>query len=227
MGKWLLTLLYLAVSVFLTRLIPFSSFFRGLDTMIHEFCHALVALLLSGRVLGIELHADHSGVTYTLLGSTWSSLPVSMAGYIGASLFSMLLFMLYVRRAEKLGLALTLAVAAIMLILFVHGGYGMSWLAIFIALTAVMLFVDSRLRSFYYLLLAFLSLEESALGPITLALAALSRPSAAGDASNLADATGVPAILWALLFVLVALACATRSLQLFIRGKKEERSYGG
>ncbi|WP_338130505.1 M50 family metallopeptidase [Cohnella ginsengisoli] len=148
MGKWLMTLLYLAVSVFLTRLIPFSSFFRNLDTTMHEFSHALTALLLSGQVLGIELHSDHSGVTYTRLASSWSSLPVSMSGYIGASLFSLLLFALHRRQAQRLGLALIVAVAAVMLVLFVHGGFGMAWLAIFIALTGTMLFLgpeDSQL----------------------------------------------------------------------------------
>ncbi|SFB28884.1 Peptidase M50B-like [Cohnella sp. OV330] len=226
MGKWFMTLLYLAVSVFLTRLIPFSSFFRNLDTMMHEFSHALTALLLSGQVLGIELHSDHSGVTYTRLASSWSSLPVSMSGYIGASLFSLLLFALHRRQAQRLGLALIVAVAALMLILFVHGGFGMAWLAVFIALTGTMLFLGPKIRSFYYLLLAFLTLEESALGPISLALTALGSPSSAGDATNLANATGVPAVFWALLFVLVSLACATRSLQLFLRGRKEDKAYG-
>ncbi|MDI4647286.1 M50 family metallopeptidase [Cohnella hashimotonis] len=226
MGKWLMTLIYLAVSVFLTRLIPFSSFFRNLDTMMHEFCHALIALLLSGQVLGIELHSDHSGVTYTRLASSWSSLPVSMSGYIGASVFSLLLFALHRRRAQRLGLALIVAVAAVMLILFVHGGFGMAWLAIFIALTGTMLFLGPKIRNFYYLLLAFLTLEESALGPISLALIALGSPSRAGDATNLANETGVPALFWALLFVLVSLACATRSLQLFLRGRKEDKAYG-
>lgn len=226
MGKWLMTLLYLAVSVFLTRLIPFSSFFRNLDTTMHEFSHALTALLLSGQVLGIELHSDHSGVTYTRLASSWSSLPVSMSGYIGASLFSLLLFALHRRQAQRLGLALIVAVAAVMLVLFVHGGFGMAWLAIFIALTGTMLFLGPKIRSFYYLLLAFLTLEESALGPISLALTALGSPSSAGDATNLANATGVPALFWALLFVLVSLACATRSLQMFVRGRKEDKAYG-
>ncbi|CAI6079278.1 M50 family metallopeptidase [Cohnella sp. JJ-181] len=226
MGKWLMTLLYLAVSVFLTRLIPFSSFFRNLDTMVHEFSHALTALLLSGQVLGIELHPDHSGVTYTRLASSWSSLPVSMSGYIGASLFSLLLFALHRRKAQRLGLALAVAVAVVMLVLFVRGGFGMAWLAAFIALTGTMLFLGPKIRSFYYLLLAFLTLEESALTPVSLALSALGNPARAGDATNLANVTGVPAIFWAMLFVLVALACATRSLQLFLRGRKEEKAYG-
>lgn len=226
MSKWLMTIVYLAVSVFLTRLIPFSSFFRNLDTMVHEFSHALTSLVLSGQVLGIELHPDHSGVTYTRLASSWSSLPVSMSGYIGASLFSLLLFELHRRRAQRLGLALIIAIAAVMIVLFVHGGFGLGWLSVFILLTGAMLFLGPKIRSFYYLLLAFLTLEESALGPISLAITALGNPSNAGDATNLEGATGVPAFFWALLFAVVALACATRSLQLFIRGRKEERAYG-
>lgn len=69
MNKWLKTLLFLAGSALLTRFIPFSSLFRNLDTMFHEFGHALVTLLLSGSVLRIELYPDHSGVTYSAIAA--------------------------------------------------------------------------------------------------------------------------------------------------------------
>lgn len=97
MNKWLKTLLFLAGSAFLTRLIPFSSLFRNLDTMVHEFGHALMTLLLSGSVLRIELYADHSGVTYSAIGAGAQAILVSLAGYTLASLFSLLLFYLYRR----------------------------------------------------------------------------------------------------------------------------------
>ncbi len=69
-------------------------FFRNLDTMIHEFGHAMATLLLSGRVLRIDLNPDHSGVTYSTIpaSSTWGMAAVSLAGYVTAALVSLLLF---------------------------------------------------------------------------------------------------------------------------------------
>jgi hypothetical protein len=222
MRKWLLTIVYLVVSVFLTQLIPFSSFFRNVDTMVHEFSHAVVTLLLSGQVLRIELHADHSGVTYSRLASGWSQVPVSLAGYIGASLFSMLLFYLYYRGRLKLGLALVSIIALLSLILYVHSGYGFVWLIVFAALNSLAWrFANGVVQRIYYLLLAFLSLEESAVGPFSLVLYALQDASRAGDATGLAQATGMPALLWALLFVVVSLSCATRALAYFFKPQKQ------
>ncbi|MCC3375500.1 M50 family metallopeptidase [Cohnella sp. REN36] len=224
MNKWLRAILYLVVSVFLTRLIPFSSFFRNLDTMIHEFSHALVALLVSGRVLRIELHADHSGVTYTLVPTDWGQLLVSLAGYVGASLFALLLFALYRKQQQKLGLGLVTAIALLMLILYVHSGFGALWLAGFIALNVLAFFVRPAFRNFYYLLLAFLSLEESAMSPVSLAIMAFQDGSRAGDASNLQHYTGVPALVWGIGFTLFALWCVTMALRAFLGEKGKRRS---
>ncbi|WP_051318331.1 M50 family metallopeptidase [Cohnella thermotolerans] len=220
MNKWLLTIAYLAVSVFLTRLIPFSSFFRNLDTMIHEFSHALVTLLLSGQVVRIELHADHSGVTYSRLASGWSHLPVAMAGYAGASLFALLLFELYARRRQKAGLVLMTLIAAVMLLLYVHTGFGSAWLIGFIALNVLVYFQKDWLRNAYYMLVAFLTLEESAIGPFSLILYALQDSSNAGDASSLQQMTGIPTLVWALAFTVLALACVGRALRCFWRERK-------
>jgi hypothetical protein len=46
------------ITAFLTRFIPFSEFFRNVDTLVHELSHALVTLLLSGSVMFINLYAD-------------------------------------------------------------------------------------------------------------------------------------------------------------------------
>ncbi|MCC2686745.1 MAG: hypothetical protein K0R75_3644 [Paenibacillaceae bacterium] len=109
MGRWMQTILILIGSAILTHAIPFSSFFRNLDTMIHEFGHALVTLLLSGQVLRMELHADHSGVTYSSMTSTWSAVPIALAGYISSALFAMLMFYLRSKRQQRLGLKLITA----------------------------------------------------------------------------------------------------------------------
>lgn len=216
MNKWIKALLFLVGAAILTRLIPFSSWFRILDTMIHELGHALMTLLMSGRVLSIELNPDHSGVTYSMLSSGgWSPVVVSLAGYISASVFAILMFLGYARKRQGEGLMTITALAVIMIIFFVHKGYGLWWLIIFIIVNLIFYMLGPKIRNFYYLLLAFLVLEESVMGPLTLAIRALSQPSQAGDASNLANMTVVPAIIWALLFFVFSLWCAKVALQLF------------
>ncbi|WP_379144125.1 M50 family metallopeptidase [Paenibacillus sp. sgz500992] len=223
MNKWLKTLLFLAGSAFLTRLIPFSSLFRNLDTMVHEFGHALMTLLLSGSVLRIELYADHSGVTYSAIGAGAQAILLSLAGYPLASLFSLLLFYLYRRNRLQWGLMLSTAIALIMLILYVRGGFGMMWLTGFIALNLAMMFLWPKISKYYYLFLAFLTLEESVVGTLFLVSSAAFTPSRAGDAANLARLTPLPAIFWAVLFLLFSLLCAKGALGFLF---KEERRNG-
>ncbi|NGZ74913.1 M50 family metallopeptidase [Saccharibacillus alkalitolerans] len=225
MPKWAKTVLYLLAAAVLTRLIPFSSLFRNLDTMIHEFGHAVVALATSGRVSQIDLNADHSGVTYVTTYSTWSSIVVSLAGYMSASLFAVLMFYGYYKRQQKQGLILMTAVALIMLILYVHQGFGVVWLIGFIAVNAVMYFIWEPARNFYYLLLCFLTLEESVISPLYLVWASVTSPRAAGDAALLARETFVPAIGWSILFVAFSLLCANWAIRLFAK-THESRSAG-
>ncbi|MBY0012614.1 M50 family metallopeptidase [Paenibacillus typhae] len=226
MNKWLKTVLFLAGSALLTRLIPFSSVFRNLDTMFHEFGHALVTLLLSGQVLRIELYADHSGVTYSAVEAGLRPVLVSLSGYPLASLFALLLFYLYAAGRERWGLLLSSLVALIMLVLYVRGGFGMLWLGGFIALNLSLLYIWPKALKYYYLFLAFLTLEESVMGTLFLLSASLLSPSRAGDAANLAGLTVLPAVFWAALFFLFALLCAKWSLACFFRKERAKVTRG-
>jgi hypothetical protein len=220
MSKWLLTVLFLIGSAFLTHLIPFSSFFRYLDTMIHEFGHAMATLLLSGKVMYIELYADHSGVTRSMITRPWSRIPVGLAGYMSASAFAWLLFALHARGLQKRGLIAITALAVLSLVLFVRNGYGMAWLTGFIALNIVVLLWGNRfITKWYYLLVAFLTLEESVSGPLYLLLLAFNRPGSAGDATLLEQSAVLPAPFWGLWFTLFSLWCAKRALQCFFGPK--------
>lgn len=223
MNRWLKTLLFLAGSALLTRFIPFSSLFRNLDTMFHEFGHALMTLLLSGNVLRIELYSDHSGVTYSAIAAGGKAILVSLAGYPLASLFALLLFYFYSRDKREWGLVLASLVALIMLVLYVRGGFGMIWLSGFILLNAAMLFLWPKVSKVYYLFLAFLTLEESVMGTLFLVYASVVTPSRAGDAANLSRLTILPAPVWSLLFFLFALLCATWALGLFFRHEQAGR----
>ncbi len=224
MNKWLKAFLFLTGAAILTRLIPFSDWFRMLDTMIHELGHAVMTLLMSGRVLRIVLNPDHSGVTYSVLASSgWSQVAVSLSGYISASLFAIALFYGRYKQQQRAGIVIISVIALVMMILFVRSGYGLWWLVLFIVVNLVFFFIGGRILNFYYLLLAFLCLEESVMGPFTLLLRSFTDPNQAGDASNLAQITIMPAFAWSLLFFIISLFCAMSSLQLFWRDRGQNR----
>ncbi len=220
MIAWLRMGVLLLVALTLTRFIPFSAFFRNVNTLVHEAAHAAVTLLLSGKVMYIHLFADQSGVTYSAVTDNWMTIPISLAGYPGSALFAMLLFRLYAVKRERFGLIVIAAIAVLSLILFVRNGYGLIWCAGFAIITVMISFASAGwLRSGYYLLIAFICLVESVVSAMTIVWIAVMDPAGAGDAANLASVLIVPAPVWAVGFLLFALLCAKRSATLLVRAR--------
>ncbi len=224
MLRWFVTLFFLSVSALLTQLLPFSSFFRNLNTMIHEFGHAAATLLLSGKVMYIHLYEDHSGVTLSEITTGWSIIPIALAGYITASVFAVYLFRCYHKGKIREGLAMITLLAVLSLVLFVRNGYGMLWLVGFISLNSVLMLFPSRfLTTVYFLLIAFLTLEESVFTAAQILMLSWLEPEKAGDAANLAQATGIPAIAWGLMFTIVSLWCASESIRYFLKPRRKKQ----
>ncbi|MFC5650026.1 M50 family metallopeptidase [Paenibacillus solisilvae] len=216
--SWLKTAVVLVITAFLTRFIPFSEFFRNVDTLVHELSHGLATLLLSGDVRFINLYADQSGVTYSAYTGSWKSIPISLAGYFGSALFAVLLFFLYSYKKEKAGLIAVAAAAVLGVSLFVRNSYGMLWCGGFALLTLFICYLSRPwLLRGYYLLIAFICLVESVISTLILFSISIQNPQAAGDAANLSHATYVPAICWALLFVGFSLWSARLSVKLFAK----------
>ena len=129
----------------------------------------------------IELYQDHSGVTYSSITKQWAIIPVALAGYITASLFAWFLFSAYSRGKQRLGLQVMIVLSVLSLVLFVRNGFGIMFLVGFIALTVIVLALTPKwLRDFYYLLLAFLCLEESVFGPFSLIIYAWGNAATSG-----------------------------------------------
>ncbi|CAM4338287.1 branched-subunit amino acid transport protein AzlD [Paenibacillus endophyticus] len=218
MFSWLRMAVICIVVAFLTRFIPFSDFFRNVNTLVHELAHAIAALLLKGSVMHIHLYADQSGVTNTSYTDNWMSIPIALAGYIGASLFTLLLFYLHARGHDRIGLACIALAAGTALALFIRNGYGMAWSGGFAALTAFVLFAaPDWLRKGYYLLIAFICLVESIVSPFIVLYLAVTDPAMAGDAASLSQAAYLPASVWAFLFCGFSLWCARAAVGCLFR----------
>ncbi|MDR9852503.1 M50 family metallopeptidase [Paenibacillus sp. VCA1] len=202
----------------LTRFLPFSAFFRNVDTLIHELSHALVTLALSGRVNVIHLYSNQGGVTLSTFSSNWMAIPISLAGYVGSALFAVLLFYLYAKRNERAGLLTVMILAIVAAALFVRNGYGLLWCVGFAVLSGLVAFMaPPLLQKCYYLLIAFICLVESVISPFVILVLSVTRPASAGDAANLAQATHVPAVIWCLVFIAVTLWCAKLSTSLLFK----------
>lgn len=227
MNSWLKTILLIVLAAVVTRLLPFSEYFRNVNTFVHEMAHALVTLLSSGHVVYIHLFEDHSGVTYLSLPDSWRIIPVSLAGYIGASLFAWLLFRWYARGQQQFGLAVLTVLAAIGLMLFVRNEFGMIWCAGFIALSVIALVIRwPQVRDAFYLFVSFICLVESVLTALMILLIAIQEPHSAGDATNLEGITGIPSIAWAIVFVLVAIWCGKIAISELFPHERRARSRG-
>ena len=89
----MLVAIVLAYAFSFTRMLLYP--FELISTVFHEFGHAFMTIITGGRVAGIEINPDESGVTRFVGGSPCLILP---AGYIGSSVAGAALLILSFNR---------------------------------------------------------------------------------------------------------------------------------
>ena len=200
-SNWML-ILFFALGFLLPRIPVAGKFFNIINTALHEFGHALMALLTGGSVERIELFNDTSGTTTTKSDSKVGAFLVSLAGYPFAASVAWLAFYLIGQDAEK-GLVIGLSMLFVLMLLFwIRNWYGVLWVVLFCAVNCVLLYYGNASHLHYAALFyAAVVLAESVTSSITIVVLALRDGDRAGDATNLAKLTGLPAFLWALLFL--------------------------
>ncbi|MCR5551164.1 MAG: M50 family metallopeptidase [Bacteroidales bacterium] len=200
-SNWLL-LLFFALGFILPRIPVVGKFFNVINTALHEFGHALMALITGGSVDKIELFNDTSGTTTTKSNSKFGAFLVSLAGYPFAASVAWLAFYLIGQGAEK-GLVIGLtALFVLMLLFWIRNWYGVVWVVLFSAVNGVLLYYgDASYLHYAALFYAAVVLAESISSSITIVVLAFRDGNKAGDATNLAKLTHLPAFLWALLFL--------------------------
>ena len=174
---------------------------RWFVTCVHEICHGLAAVFTGGKVHGIEIHADYSGVTITSGGVSWL---ISFAGYMGTALIGAIAIKL-LTKYDAGGLVITFY-ATLMFITSYYALVGGSYLNFMTILlgcggfAAITLFgrasiIVHTIASFFsiqLLLNAFYDIKT---------LILLSGTGVHTDAVNMENSTGIPAIFWACLWL--------------------------
>jgi len=231
------TLLFAALISVALWFIPFAEIlsypFRIFVTFIHEGGHALAALVTGNSVQSLSVAMNASGETYTTSGGMFSQMLVASAGYLGAMAFGALMLVL-IRRAVGARLILAGSSLLIFALTMIFGLFKpifsgslnslsgvpftlFAGIVLSIGLFLVARFASLRVATFVVSLLAVQCVLNALLDLKTVFF--LSSPFAATvptDAVNMANATGIPAIIWSLIWILIAFAILLLSLRLYV-----------
>lgn len=217
------TLLIAALISIVLWFIPFAEVltypFRIFVTFIHEGGHAIAALLTGNSVMSLNVAMSGSGETYTTQGGLFSQIFVSSAGYLGATAFGALLLVL-IRRAVAARLVLLGSSILILALTIIYSIFKPLWsgewsmlspftifagVLLSIGLFAVARFASAKVATFFVSFLAVQCILNALLDLKTVFfLSSPFAPSVPTDAVNMANATHIPAIFWAIIWIVLA-----------------------
>ena len=237
-----MTLLIAATISVVLWFIPYAEFltypFRIFVTFIHEGGHALAALLTGNSVASLSVATNASGETYTTQGGLISQVLISSAGYLGSMAFGALLLVL-IRKAVAarivllccgvLIFGLTMIYGLIKPIFWLQAWAGIPFTllagtAISVGLVLIARFASARVATFFVSFLAVQSVLNALFDLKTVFfLSSPFGPTIPTDAVNMAHATGIPAILWTVIWIALALGILWFVMRLYVAGR--DRGY--
>jgi hypothetical protein len=235
------TLLLAAALSIALWFIPFAEIlsypFRIFVTFIHEGGHAVAALLTGNSVQSLSVAMNASGETYTTQGGIFSRMLVSSAGYLGAMSFGALLLVL-IRKAVAARMVLAGSALLILLLTTVFGlinpmmtgawrslsGIPFTFFAgivLAVGLFAVARFASARVATFVLSLLAVQCVLNALLDLKTVFfLSSPFAPAVPTDAANMALATGIPAVIWTILWIVLAFGLLMLALRFYVAARE-------
>jgi hypothetical protein len=237
-----LLLVAAAISIVLW-FIPFAEIltypFRIFVTFIHEGGHAIAALLTGNSVESLSIATNASGETYTTQGGTFSQMFVASAGYLGSMTFGALLLVL-IRKAVAARIVLMGSAVLVFALTLIYGlikpvasGVALSGVPFTIlagtlltaGLVLVARYAKPRVATFFVSFLAVQCVLNALLDLKTVFfLSSPFAPSVPTDAVNMANATGIPALFWALTWIGTAIGILALVMRLYVVGRKKQFS---
>ncbi|HEV7744112.1 MAG TPA: M50 family metallopeptidase [Pyrinomonadaceae bacterium] len=234
-------LLTAAVISIVLWFIPFAEIvtypFRIFVTFIHEGGHAIAALLTGNSVESLSIATNASGETYTSQGGTLSQIFVSSAGYLGSMAFGAMLLVL-IRKAVAARFVLVGSAALVFTLTLVYGlikpamsGVVSSALPFTIlagtllslGLLAVAKYAKARVATFFVSFLAVQCVLNALLDLKTVFfLSTPFAPTVPTDAVNMANATGIPAVVWSVTWIAMAVGILAVTMRLYVSSRNKQ-----
>lgn len=180
------------------------------NTMIHESCHSLMAILTGDRIKGVSLSADTSGLAETTSNSRVARILVSYAGYTGSSLVAVGLFYLLYHGKYEWIIYFFILLSAFNWLFWVRNLFGFLWLTAFISMMVFLLYKHYEVLLVHIsILLSCMVLVQSIISTFVILKLSVTDRKNAGDATNLAKFTFIPTLVWGTLFFVQSLLAAT------------------
>lgn len=178
---------------------------------LHEISHGIAAITTGGRIERIVITADEGGMCLCGGGSTFLMLS---AGYLGSLLWGLALIGLArFERQARWTTAVAAVGTAVVTLFYVRGLFGFVF---GLGAAAMLLLASRRLSSRWNArLLVGLGLTSALYAILDIKSDVIERPGLPSDARMLEELTGVPTVVWGILWIGVALgvvALVLRSL---------------
>ncbi|MGI8470523.1 MAG: M50 family metallopeptidase [Pyrinomonadaceae bacterium] len=224
--------------------IPYADYLvypiRLFVTFVHEGSHVLAALLTGGTVESLSVASNGSGEVYSVPSGFFGAILTSSAGYLGSTAFGVLL-LVAIRRAVSARIVLTASAIFVgaMTILFgllapfwnllpantTIGGIAFTVIAgtlLTTGLLAIARYAPPKAAQF---VLSFLAVQcvLNALSDLK-AVFFLSSPFTnpmQTDAANMANATGIPAIAWVVIWIGISVLMISVGLRVYAVSQKK------
>ena len=206
-------------------------------TFVHEGSHVLATLMTGGSVQSLTVSPDTSGVVWSLTNSWLSQLIISSAGYVGTTAFgaALLIWFRYNYSARN---ALYFSSAFVGIMTVVFGLLAPMWnafnakvslgsviftvfsgAALTAGLFAIAKYTEMKWVNFS---LAFLSVQclLNAVFSLKTLFFISALTNSHSDAANMAEATGIPALAWVLIWIVLSVVMISVGLRLYAVNQK-------
>jgi hypothetical protein len=208
--------------------IPFAELltypFRIFVTYIHETGHAVAAFATLTGVKSMNIDWNGNGQVMTTSGN----ILISSAGYLGSLVYGSGLLLLL--RQARHARAMAIATASAMIVApIIFGGTLNTWVFGLIlggGLMALALKAASRLTHFFMSFLAIQCLLNAFYDLRTVMFLSAFSPGTHTDAQNMATHTGLPAVLWAVVWTVISLVILVYTLKIYYRSIKQRAEAG-
>lgn len=206
-------------------------------TFVHEGSHVLATIMTGGSVQSLTVSPDTSGVVWSLTNSWLSQLLISSAGYLGTTIFGIIL-LVWFRYNYSSRNALYFSSAFVGMMTLVFGLLAPIWnlfnvkvsvgSVIFTVLSGTVLtvglFIVAKCASMKWVdfSLAFLAVQclLNAVFSLKTLFFVSALTNSHSDAVNMAKATGIPATAWVLLWIVLSVVMISIGLRLYVVSQK-------
>lgn len=181
---------------------------RLLVVFFHELSHGMAAVVTGGSIVEIQMNAQEGGLCITRGGSRFLTLT---AGYLGSLMWGGAILLFATRtKGSQIVLELLGGLLIVVTLIWVRPliGFGVGFgLATGLVLIALANFLKPMVTE---LILIVIGLTSCLYAVLDIKSDILDRPHAVSDAVLLADVTGVPAMVWGVLWLGVSIVLAVR-----------------